>query len=194
MQLQDKLTRNAVRVWMRQVLEDKNWTASEWAKRAGTSPTNISRVLSPTSEIIPTSATLAKLSRAAGSQPNLGAYQRVIAERVPLRSLDRLMETNPDKTIIAPVELSDEAFAVKITTDAMNGAGIMEGDVVFCEPINQVPPTIGKIVVAHANGTGFIGKFAPPWLMPQSTGAHNPQPLAELEIIGVCVMVTRPLP
>lgn len=190
----EKITRNAVRVWMRQVMEEKNWNASEWARRAGTSPTNITRVLSPTSEIIPTSATLAKLARAAGSQPNLGAYQRIAARFVVLRILDCLMTVDEEQTIIAPVDLSEDAFAVRVTTDMMSGAGIMVDDIVFCEPTDRVTPTEGRIVVAHRKGIGFIGKFMPPWLVFQSTTAHAPQPLKGLEIVGVCVAATRRLP
>lgn len=66
-----ELARNIVRVWMRDVLEKKRWSANEWASIAGTSPTNITRMLAPTSKIVPSVETVMKLAQAAGSQPNL---------------------------------------------------------------------------------------------------------------------------
>ena len=189
----DKFTRNAVKVWMRQVLEQKGWTPSEWARRAATTPTNITRVLSPVSEIIPTSATLAKLARAAGSQPNLGAFQRVAARTIPLKALHS-MSLQDGLVTIAPFEMSEDAFAVKIQSDSMNMAGINVGDVVFCEPIHRVPPTTNRVVIAQrADGIGLIGRYVDPWLMFQSTTAHNPCPLSELEIVGVCISSIRPV-
>lgn len=65
-------TRRAIKVWMRDVMQQKGWTANEWARRAGTSATNVTRFLSPTSGIVPSAATIVKLSRAAGTQPSLG--------------------------------------------------------------------------------------------------------------------------
>lgn len=63
--------RNAVRVWLRQVMEEKNWSANEWGIMAKTSPTNITRMLSPTAKSVPSIDTIAKLAMVAGSQPNL---------------------------------------------------------------------------------------------------------------------------
>lgn len=63
--------RNAVRVWLRQVMEEKNWSANEWGLMAKTSPTNITRMLSPTAKSVPSVDTICKLAMVAGSQPNL---------------------------------------------------------------------------------------------------------------------------
>lgn len=69
--MSDQSAINAVRVWMRDVLRETGWTPAEWARRAMTSPTNITRLLSPTATICPKVETLAKLCRVVGSQPNL---------------------------------------------------------------------------------------------------------------------------
>ena len=66
-----EFARNAVRVWMRSVMADRNWSANEWATAAGTSPTNITRVLAPNSSIVPSIDTIGKLAQVAGSQPAL---------------------------------------------------------------------------------------------------------------------------
>lgn len=64
-------SRNAVRVWMREVMAARNWSANEWAGMAGTSPTNITRLLSPTSKCVPSIDTISKLAMVAQSQPPL---------------------------------------------------------------------------------------------------------------------------
>lgn len=58
----------AIRVWMRQVMDQKNWSANQWASLAGTSPTNITRFLKDGNHI-PSSRTISKLAYVAGSSP-----------------------------------------------------------------------------------------------------------------------------
>lgn len=69
--IENKRTRNAVRVWMRETLRETGMSAEEWARKAATSPTNITRVLEPTSTIIPNMATVARLARVVGTQPSM---------------------------------------------------------------------------------------------------------------------------
>ena len=66
--------KEAVRRWMRDVMERKEWSAERWARLSETSPTNITRFLREMdlhgdSEFLPSSRTIAKLARTAGSQP-----------------------------------------------------------------------------------------------------------------------------
>ena len=63
--------RNSVRVWMRSVMAERDWSANEWAVQAGTSPTNITRLLAPTGKTVPSIDTISKLAMVAGSQPAL---------------------------------------------------------------------------------------------------------------------------
>lgn len=70
MQDDKRMARNFVRAWMRAVLEDKGWTANEWAVAAKTSPTNITRMINGDGSV-PTVDTIMKLARIAGSQPNM---------------------------------------------------------------------------------------------------------------------------
>lgn len=72
-------SRNIVRVWMRRVMEEKRWSANEWASMADTSPTNITRLLAPTCKINPSVETIFKLALIAGSQPDF----------IPGRSADK---------------------------------------------------------------------------------------------------------
>jgi hypothetical protein len=49
------------------------------------------------------------------------------------------------------------------------------------------------VIAQRADGIGLIGRYVDPWLMFQSTTAHNPCPLNELEIVGVCISSIRPV-
>lgn len=59
---------NAIRVWMRQVMDSKGWSANQWASLAGTSPTNITRFLKD-AKYVPSSRTISKLAYVAGTSP-----------------------------------------------------------------------------------------------------------------------------
>ena len=60
----------AIRVWMRSVMQTREWSANKWATMAGTSPTNITRFLNG-GKFVPSSKTIGKLSHIAGSAPQL---------------------------------------------------------------------------------------------------------------------------
>jgi len=63
--------RRAIRVWLRQTMQEKGLSANEWATKAGTSPTNITRFLNSDTKFIPSSRTISKLSKVVGTQPGL---------------------------------------------------------------------------------------------------------------------------
>lgn len=100
--------RNSVRVWMRQVLEEHGWSANEWALQAGTSPTNITRMLSPISKTVPSIDTISKLAMVAGSQPALypgEAIKRSAADHAnycPQCGYDLRGVTQPPATQVRP--------------------------------------------------------------------------------------------
>lgn len=62
----------AIRVWMRQVMDAKGWSANQWASLAGTSPTNITRFLKDAVHV-PSSRTISKLAYVAGSSPTFSS-------------------------------------------------------------------------------------------------------------------------
>ncbi len=188
----DVRARNAIRVWMRQVLEEKGWTAAEWARAANTSATNITRVLSPGSDIVPSSATVAKLAAAAGSQPNLGAYQRIAGRSVALLQWGHWDLEMPEGRVISPVELSEGAFAVSVDSTAMNAAGIMPGDILICEPPSASWGNLmGETVVGSHDDTPVLGRVLGEWLMPLSSDRHDPLPIGDVQIRGVVVYSMR---
>jgi len=54
-----------LRTWMRGIMNEHHWTAQQWAREAGTTPTNITRFVKGSSHI-PSYVTLVKLAHAAG--------------------------------------------------------------------------------------------------------------------------------
>ena len=72
-----------IRAWMRTVMDNRNWSAEHWARVAGTSPTNITRFLKDAMHV-PSTQTIAKLSRACGSMPDIAqqVLSLVPADRV----------------------------------------------------------------------------------------------------------------
>jgi len=54
-----------IAAWMRRVMQQKDWSAQEWAKQSGVTPTNISRAVRDDYESITSIRTLDKLARAA---------------------------------------------------------------------------------------------------------------------------------
>lgn len=61
--------RQAIRAWMRAVMEQTGWAALEWARRARTSPTNITRFLKNNDASMPSWQTMGKLARVAPLPP-----------------------------------------------------------------------------------------------------------------------------
>lgn len=83
--------RKAIRVWMRQVMDDRGWSAYKWANLAGTSPTNITRFLNQ-SKHQPSSSTIAKLAMVAGTVPNLSINPTVDAQSTTVTVYNRMDE------------------------------------------------------------------------------------------------------
>ena len=67
--ISDEQQRKALKIWMRDNIKNHGMSAYEWATKAGTSPTNITRFLNGAKNI-PSSRTIAKLARVSGNEPN----------------------------------------------------------------------------------------------------------------------------
>lgn len=201
----DEATRKAIKVWMREVMNAKNWTANEWARRAGTSPTNITRFLSPTSHIVPSSSTVSKLARVAGSQPKLNPLESLHASRafqVPVFSAQLVQSFNPTQlwdyavgqsasveTIAVDGPVEGPAFVSDVPSHGMVGRGVQPGDRVLVEKVKRADLQPGHVVLFQHEGTVRIGEwqgtlivFYPP------AGQQDPQfrPLrsSDVEVYG----------
>lgn len=82
--------REALIAWMHAVLEDRDWTAEEWARRAKTSGTNITRFLRGAHGFTPSLKTIMRLAAAAGSLPSLDRVAPVQYVSLPLLSSSTL--------------------------------------------------------------------------------------------------------
>lgn len=207
----DQQARNAVREWMRKVLQEKGWTAAEWARRAGTTPTNITRVLSPTATIVPKGETLALLARAAGSQPQLSPLKDMTASvQVPFLSKDPaywytssqfwkwiLNETHPK----AQVDRNPQgpAFVMAVQDAGMEGRGLVEGDriLVVRVPISQLEE--GDVVVGFLDGrlviVDWYGKLIAfrPAVALAMQAQYKPRPASEFTLYGKAISMVRDL-
>lgn len=199
---QEDSVRNAVRVWMRQVMAERQWTAAHWAKLANTSPTNITRFLSPGCRIVPSADTISKLAQAAGSQPNLGfvpGAARVAVRVIPVVREGYLIMRDAtaygtNETVAVASSASDQAVAVLVVSDSMNASGILPDDILVIEPLEVQPPSKGRVVAAVHDGQVIYGEYQPPVLIPRSTNrAHRVVGIGDAQVVGVATQVIRRL-
>lgn len=190
-------SRNAIKIWLRETMQRKGWSANHWATLAGTSPTNITRFLAPDCKIVPSSDTIAKLAAVAGTQPNLAYQPHVKVETLRSVQIMRWSEMKGDfettkEVHAASVPVSDAAFALEVGDDSMNMAGIMPGDVLLVEPVDR--PARARTVVVRYGKRVVVGEWQPPYVMPRSTNRdHVPVQTNEAVVIGVVKSVTRKL-
>jgi SOS-response transcriptional repressor LexA len=196
-----------VRAWMRDVMSEKEWSAQRWADLAGTSATNITRFLKD-SKFTPSTVTIAKLSRVAGSMPNLGrvAVAQVPTERgVPLYKekdlKDLLLRKGSSETLRAERYVyttqrpSEGAFAFRSATRSLELRGILAGDTLICEPATIQQPRDGDVVVYDRDGAAHfqIGYFESERIVHYSTERLPPVELSEVVAVGVAIEVRRTL-
>tara|TARA_A100000171_G_C2133907_1_gene148632 strand:+ start:2430 stop:3125 length:696 start_codon:yes stop_codon:yes gene_type:complete len=136
--------RKALRVWMRSVMKNQNLSAYEWATKAETSPTNITRFLKD-SKYLPSSKTIAKLSNACGSHPhyNLKAPGTTRTLEVLDMHGNRLRYVN-----VYDVHGKVLAFEMQNLTGYGLG-GIQMGDIVLVQ--DQVKPEHNDVICFRTN-------------------------------------------
>lgn len=209
----DQTLRRSIKVWMRDVMTSKGWTASAWARKAGTSATNITRFLQPTAQVLPSSDTLAKLARAAGSQPRLGTLADLNATRgtplpiVPLTVVSayapmQLWEVVMDGRSGFDMLLVDTSFdAPAVVTDVfslgMAARGILPGDRIIVERILKKDVLPGQIVMFNHEGRVKVAEWQHPLLifhpLGQALTDFTPIRTSEVEVYGRVRRVVREL-
>ena len=118
--------RRAIRVWFRQIMKEKGMSANEWATKAGTSPTNITRFLNSDTKYIPSSRTISKLAAVVGSQP--GYIIKKNGAQIPVKdasgfTVDMIVDPNLGKV---------EAFKLG-RISGYGGGGIMPYSVIVVD-------------------------------------------------------------
>ena len=172
--IEDDTSRRSIKVWMREVMQTKGWTANEWARKAGTSPTNITRFLAPTSTIIPSSSTISKLSRVAGSQPRMGIHNLNTAPacNVPLlipqlvvgfssKELWEFVMSSAAQARLIAVDgtIEGPSFVVDVPAFGMTGRGIHPGDRILVEKVKPADLEAGHIVLFKHQDQAMIGEW-----------------------------------
>ena len=201
---------------MRDVMQQKGWSANEWATKSGTSSTNITRFLSPTSEIMPSGATIAKLARTAGSQPKLNLYSELRAANAcyapcvgavvasgfsPGQLWEWMMdETNGSKDrAVVEGPISGPAFVCDIPDAGMVGRGLLMGDRILVEQVKTKDLIQGQLVFARLNGRAIICEWQAPLAFfrpsPERVTEADYQPVktADIEVYGRVTRLLRDL-
>jgi len=148
----EELERRAIRVWMRTVMSSQGWSANEWAVKANTSPTNITRFLNSDATYIPTSRTLGKLAFVAGSNPQLiNKGQEGGLVKHPVKN-----SNGETVDMIVVDDSSVELYKLGYWT-GMGMMGIMSHSTVVIKPYNKKKDIKdGDIVLYRSEACGFL--------------------------------------
>lgn len=201
--------RERLATWMRTVMERNEWSAEEWARRANTAATNITRFLRAEQGFMPTVRTLAKLANAAGSAPDLTprlptveimrlpllGTREIISVASAIKRGDRgmvnqlLREANV-ATVPVPAAVGAGSFAITLTHTTLDLAGILSGDTVIVDP--NTPPRHGDKVATFDGDAVAAYLYHPPYLMPKSADVSaQPRPLDSAVVLGVIKHLLR---
>jgi hypothetical protein len=197
-----------LRAWIDQVLSSRGWSARQWALAAGISPTTLTRLINNKEASLPTSEALARLSRAAGSQPmflptpvHAGLSWVPILSRALLNAYVSGVAAVQQSTVdaarssgaVVPVvyKPSNLAVAVELTADTGAARGLTAGSFVICEPEGMIPLHDGKIVAAIVGHDVGAWLYQAPYLLPMTTEPGVPVLLDDAKIIGTVVAQHR---
>jgi len=176
--------------WMNEVMSSNNWTTEEWARKAETSATNITRFLKEL-KYYPSGRTIDALAGCTNIPVPIGGKSFHISGRSlrviepALGKVEALWEQS-DEHVITLEPVSDGSFAVKLCSDRMSMAGMLPGDVIIVEPVKVVKPLPNDVVVYFTEDGVEAGRWHPPFLMPQSSAEdHLPVKLQSVHVLGV---------
>ncbi len=193
--------RKIIRVWLRDVMQSQNMSAYEWATKAGTSPTNITRFLKD-SKYMPSSKTLAKLSAVCGSSPDANIDAPGITRTLEVLNMDgnRLKYVN-----VYDVQGKVAAYQLSGPTGYGIG-GIGMGDTVLVD-LETKPKTNDVVLIRvdryidefgkiHFDGDNMVtelmcGQLIGKHIIFKSTIVHNSVTFAEVEYIGVIIQCIK---
>lgn len=194
-----RLARDRIQKWMREVMRANDWTANQWAAKAGTAATNLTRFLGGHPHI-PTAKTLAKLGAVAYSSPPVVGEASLIIRQVRLVSVGELLrgdgrvgtqDLDDSSYVATTLSGCPDAFAFRIHSDSMSLSGIMSGDVVIVAPGK---PAADKICLAIVDEDVACYLFKNGLLIPKSANPiHEPVIASKAKIIGVVRQVVREL-
>lgn len=189
---QKRESQDAVRAWLRTLLESRNWTPSQLAARAGISKSTVSRAFHDDS-FVTTTTTLAKIAAAAGiPAPRIGLGLATGFGEEDLR---------PIEPPAAPAPTANQ-FWREVGSAGLVVLGILPGDAVLIDM--AATPWRGAVVCAqlydHEHGTArtVLRQYEPPFLQTRAleASAHRKPDLVDgtnVKIMGVVVQLKRRL-
>lgn len=163
-------TREEIRLWLNGVLKKTGLSASALARKAGVATTTLTRFLNDENyRGLPELSTLAKIA-AVGGVPAIGldapAHRKQIgmAEGMAFKA-----KTKRVQAIISALTGDREAaFPWMLTTDALEGVGYLNGDIVIVDDYQK--PDVGDVVcVQHEQSAAEVSiifrVYEPPYLV-----------------------------
>src|SRR4051794_6204998 len=200
--------------WLKSVMDERGWTAAAWAKQADVTPTNLTRFLKdPENASMPSAETIGRLAFAAGSEPRFLAHNGPPSPacRVPVLSHEQIrivmgltraraeeyvsaILNDGARCVLLDHPTSRRAFALQINSLHMNAGGLLPQDQIVIEPVDQVPPRKGDMVITVDGSSLCAYRYYHPQLVPISTDPGCCPMFAEgAELVGVAILVIRPL-
>jgi phage repressor protein C with HTH and peptisase S24 domain len=154
------MERGQLQDWMRRVMAETEWSAAEWASKAKTSPSNITRFLKSELASMPKQHTLDKLSNVAPhnlqlSQQN-GHVVRLAETKLPARAT-RATEVDLQRPIVEAVSRGNPDFPIYASAEGGNGEMILSFD-----PIEYVNRPLFLENVPGAYGFYCVGSSMVP--------------------------------
>ena len=193
---------------------ERDWTAAAWAKRAEVTPTNLTRFLKdPENASLPSAETIGRLAFAAGVEPRFLSGNAPVSTtcRVPVLSHEQIrvvmgmtraraeeyvtdILNDGARCVLLDQPTSRRAFALQINSLHMNAGGLLPQDQIVIEPVDQMPPRKGDMVIT-VDGTSLCAyRYYHPQLVPISTDPACCPMFAEgADLVGVAILVVRPL-
>ena len=182
------MERRTIRVWMRQVMAQKQMSANQWATLAGTSPTNITRFLNSDTKFIPTARTLAKLSKVAGSSPPLLNGEHASLNRIGVRNVrgDIVDYIHVDDTNVQVYKMGD------VTGYTMGG--VMSNSYVVVTAVKGGLKDTDVILVEDEEYGLLVGEVLGDYIIHKSATRMVPsKPLLDQVVIGKVTQVIHRL-
>lgn len=143
----EEIERRTIRVWMREVMQQKRLTPNSWATLSGTSPTNITRFLNSDSKFLPSARTLAKLSKIAGSSPQLLNKTTETQHKIPVIDYK-------GKCVNVVLFDRDDVVAYKLKQySGMGSKGVNGNSTVIVKPLNSFSECNDGDIVAYQSPT-----------------------------------------
>ena len=181
----DELERKALKVWMRGVMANHNMSAYEWAKKANTSHTNITRFLNQDSKYIPSSRTIAKLVNVAGSSPHT-----VIPTHVSSRTIE-VFDTRGERLRYVNVyDVEGKLLAMELDQPTGFGlGGINKGDTILIQEDAKIKD---EDVIMYESEHGFlIGQLVGKSIVHKSYDIRHVAHLADVSVVGKVVQCIK---